>query len=661
MSVGGPAASRGIAFQHAEAVVACVQALESADIGFLRVEGIEDIVDFELCRGDGSRVRVCQAKTCQEPYTWAPGEIVSTIARWRELSNADDARFEFLTDGSAGRELANQLQPALRRAQKGTLTEDDRVYLVSKGLDANDPVLARVGIESRQPDADALLDRASLRLLRLIEIGGGDASTERADDLINALFRLVVLRAGNDDPDARLITREELSDVAGIDLVAVDSTRAWDDDAREAYSTRLQAHPPHPSLVMLETRELGRQPSALTLVSRQSAEASTQSQPQPATELLNTEAGAMLSGGPGSGKNTTLELLIPEALDRGLFPVLISVEGYEAGGLWPLVRESVERGVGHRLGPTAVQDVLSGEGAALLIDGAGELPPEARESLLADMQRVQRDYRQLRIIATSRDPARLRALGLASFVLQRLDPAQRRQIAQELLGDSVEPVVREVEERLGDVVANPLLFVMALSLADTGVQADTRAELFVRFVEGLAARPGGDQLSDLVIALLRDACFQLRSSDVYSADTWMWRRLLAAGLTRLAEARMFTAETMSADEALQRAQTGGLLRVFPGSGLVGLIHDLFCDFFAAEAARAEQSELPDLLPESLEETAVFLAERGSLTASQARAIAGNPVAAARCAAAEPPGGRSVRRRSDAAAGSACRPTGPRCC
>jgi hypothetical protein len=300
MSVGGPATSRGIAFQHAEAVVACVQALESAETGFLRVEGVEDIVDFELCRGDGSRIRVCQAKTRQEPYTWAPGEIVATIARWRELSSADDARFEFLTDGSAGKELANQLQPALRRAQKGTLTEDDCVYLISKGLDPNDLLLARVAIESRQPDADALLDRASFRLLRLIEIGGGGVSTQRSNDLINALFRLVVLRAGNRDPAERLITREELSEVAGIDLVAVDSTRAWDNDAREAYIARLLADPPHPWLVMLETRELARQPLALTLVSRESAEASTRSQPQPASELLNPETGACSVEGPGA-------------------------------------------------------------------------------------------------------------------------------------------------------------------------------------------------------------------------------------------------------------------------------------------------------------------------------------------------------------------------
>ena len=381
MSVGGPATSRGIAFQHAEAVLASVQALESGDIGLLRVEGVEDIVDFELCRGDGSRVRVCQAKTRQEPYTWAPGDMVAMIALWRELSNADDARFEFLTDGSAGPELANQLQPALRRAENGTLTDDDRAYLLSKGLDADDPVLARVAIESRQPDADALLDQASLRLLRLLEIGGRDASTAHADDLINVLFRLVVLRAGNADPDRRVITREELAEVVGIDLDAVDSTRAWDEGAREAYIASLLADPPHPSLVMLETRELRLQPSALTLVRRQAAEASAERQPQPATEILLPQTGAVLSGGPGSGKSTTLELLVPEAIGRELCPVIISVEGYEAGGLWPRVRESVERRIGHRLGPTVVQDVLGRERAALFVDGAGDLPPEAQESI----------------------------------------------------------------------------------------------------------------------------------------------------------------------------------------------------------------------------------------------------------------------------------------
>jgi hypothetical protein len=465
MTVGGTATSRGIAFQHAQAVVACVQALESADIEFLRVEGVEDIVDFELCRTDRTRLRVCQAKTRREPYTWSPGEIVSTIVRWQELPDADNARFEFLTDGSAGPELADRLQPALRRAQKGALTDDDVSYLRSKGLVPDDALLTRIAIESRQPDADALLDRASLRLLRLLEIGSSDASTARADGLIDALFRMVALRAGKGDADDRVITRAELSEVAGIALESIDSTRAWDDAARDAYIAALQAQPPHPSYVMLQAQEIASPPAALALVVRQTAELSSRPRPQPATELLDTQDGAVLSGGPGTGKSTTLELLVPAAIGLDLLPVLMSAEGYEAGGMVPLVRDAVERRLGYRLGPNAVSAILGAENVVLLVDGAGELQQEARESLLVDLQRIRREHRQLRVIATSRDPARLRALGLPSFVLQQLDGAQRRRIAEELLGVNSEPLVRNIEARLGDIVTNPLLFVMALSLA----------------------------------------------------------------------------------------------------------------------------------------------------------------------------------------------------
>ena len=399
----------------------------------------------------------------------------------------------------------------------------------------------------------------------------------------------------------------------------------------------LQAQPPPPSYVMLQAQELVSPPAALALVVRQTAEPSNLPQPQPATALLDSHDGAVLSGGPGTGKSTTLEILVPAAIGLGLFPVLISVEGYEAGGIAPLVRDAVERRLGYRLGPNSVSDILGADNVVLFVDGAGELQQEARESLLGDLQRIRRQHRQLRVVVTSRDPARLRALGLPSFVLQQLDAAQRRQIAQELLGANTDPLVRHIEARLGDVVTNPLLFVMALSLAKEGVYADTRAELFDRFTEGIAARGAGDQLTDIVMALIRAVSFQLRSDDTYVADPWTWRRLFAAGLAQLVERKLFAAHSISADEVLQRAHGGGLLRVIAGSGLVGLTHDLFCDFFAAEAVRTHQAELPDVLPESLEEAAVFLAERGSLTTAQARVVATSPVAAARCAAAEPPG------------------------
>jgi hypothetical protein len=634
LALGGVQLSRGIAFQHAEAVVACLHALESQDAALLRVEGTEDIVDFEVCDARDKRLRVCQAKTRQEPYTWAPSDIVATIARWRALSDADEARFEFLTDGTAGPELAERLQPALRRAQKAALTHEDREYLQSKRLDPDDPLLTRVVIESRQPDADALLDRAQLRLLRLLEISRTDASTTRANDLINELFRLVALRAGKADPDERVITRAELSEIVGAALDAIDSTRAWDETAQHTYKTKLQEEPPHPSFVMLEAQEAPSQPPAMALVIPQRPGESSPPRPLPSSELLSPFGGAVLGGGPGSGKSTTLELLVSEAVARNLCPVLVSVEGYEAGGLWTLVRDAVERRLGYRLGPTAVLDILNASGAVLLIDGAGELQQETRESLLSDLQQVRREHHELRVLATTRDPMRLRALGLPTFVLRRLDAAQRRQLAGVLIDGAVETVVRGIERRLGGVVENPLLFVMALSLAKNRVYPVTRADLFERFVEGLAARPGGEQLTDIVMALVRDACVQLRCDDAYAADAWTWRRMLTDGLVRLVEQGLFSSESISGEDALQRAHAGGLLRVLPGSGLVALMHDLFCDFFAAEAVRLGQMELPSVLPESLEEGAVFLAERDGLRPTQASAVVSNPVAAARCAAVE---------------------------
>ena len=69
--------------------------------------------------------------------------------------------------------------------------------------------------------------------------------------------------------------------------------------------------------------------------------------------------------------------------------------------------------------------------------------------------------------------------------------------------------------------------------------------------------------------------------------------------------------------------------------MLALTHDLFCDFFAAEAVRLRQRTLPEAVTEPMEEVAVLLAEQGELGPAEAKAVAANPVAATRCAAAEP--------------------------
>ena len=40
----------------------------------------------------------------------------------------------------------------------------------------------------------------------------------------------------------------------------------------------------------------------------------------------------------------------------------------------------------------------------------------------------------------------------------------------------------------------------------------------MRFVEGLAARPGGVAVNDVVVAIVREACLELRLQDSYASD-----------------------------------------------------------------------------------------------------------------------------------------------
>ena len=423
-----------------------------------------------------------------------------------------------------------------------------------------------------------------------------------------------------------------------MSLDVIERAQQWNSATEKAYQQALRNEPLHPSFVTLEAKSTSLQPDALAYVVRQAPRTSGPHVSVSAAGVLDEAAGAIISGPAGAGKSTTLELLVPAALDRGLLPALVSVEGYEASSLTRLVRETLERYLGCQLAPGATAAFLERDGATVLLDGAGELDAQAREAFIFDVQALLRLHVRLRVLTTSRDATRLRALNLPGFVLQGLNYTLRRKIAAELLAPTDGKLVSQVEQRLGSLVDNPLLFVMALGLAQQGVKARSRVELFDGFVDGLRARPGGSALSDTVVALLRDACFGLREDDSYASDRWTWQRLLATALKRLVAQGVVRSGSVSGDEALDGALSAGLLRVLPGSGVVALTHDLFCDFFASEAVRYGQRELPDVVGEPLEEPSVFLAERGDMPVERARRVVTNPVAAARCANAMPSNG-----------------------
>jgi hypothetical protein len=54
---------RGIGFQQALAVLSSLEILDEDDLAAIRVEGVEDIVDMEAFRADGSVAFAYQSKT----------------------------------------------------------------------------------------------------------------------------------------------------------------------------------------------------------------------------------------------------------------------------------------------------------------------------------------------------------------------------------------------------------------------------------------------------------------------------------------------------------------------------------------------------------------------------------------------------------------------
>jgi hypothetical protein len=65
------------------------------------------------------------------------------------------------------------------------------------------------------------------------------------------------------------------------------------------------------------------------------------------------------------------------------------------------------------------------------------------------------------------------------YSLVGLAPESRREIAASLVEDS-EQAVLDIEERLGNLADNPLLFTMALALRARGIGASNRAQLFLQ-------------------------------------------------------------------------------------------------------------------------------------------------------------------------------------
>jgi hypothetical protein len=615
---------RGISFQAAYAVGLALDVLEGKG-ETLVLEGTADVVDAAILGANRVPTLTVQAKTKMEPYSWAPGELSKVLNGWLATSPSQASRLDFVTDGSLGPEVVDYLRPALRRMAEGTLGPEDREYLKEKGLDPTKKALGRAAIKSRLPGGRELLEEATLRFLALHE-RVGQMQVEEARDVIFRLFSETVLGSGNLEPSSRELSRLRIAELVGIPIETIDRADPWSEEVEERYKDALKEMPLGPAWTLLDMLEAKR-PPALAFV--KVGTGNGKDTPVPALQLLDLGQHLSLIGAAGSGKTTTLAQIGALAIEHGSLPVSLRLPSYD-GRFEPAVARALERVLGAPVAPGVASALLGREDAVILIDGVTELVPDQRRALLEDVRRLASTGAQARFILAGRDAADLSPMTTTVYSLIGLTPESRREIAASLVEDSQQAVL-DIEEQIGNLSNNPLLFTMALALRARGIGASNRAQLFDGFLTGLEHREEGKRLDFAERACLEVACYELLAEGHYSAEEWWWIERFSAARQELIEEGTIAEDAPAAEELFLGVKRLGLLQAIPGSPEVGLLHDLFCDWLASGAISRGQRSLHDPVPRNHEEAAAFLAERGPLSDAQTLALAGSIVAASRVA------------------------------
>jgi hypothetical protein len=623
--VAGSDTFRGITFQAAYAVGLALDVLEGKG-EILVLEGSEDVVDAGILAADREPILTVQAKTKVEPHSWAPGELAGVLRSWLATGPPVTSRFEFASDGALGPGVVEHLRPALLRMREGILGPEDQAYLRKHNLDSANKALGRVTIKTRLPGGRELLEQATLRFLTLYE-RVGQMRVEEARDVIFRLFGETVLNSGERTAEGRELSRGQIAGLVGIPVKAIDAAEAWSEEVEARYREALKEAPPGPAWTLLNLLEAER-PAALALVKSEEGDGQGR-KPRSALDLLDLGQNLSLVGSAGSGKTTTLAQLRAAASERGLLPISLRLPSYD-GRLEQALARSLEAVLAAPLAPGVATSLLGREDVVITIDAVTELVPEQRRALLEDIARLEAGGAKARFIFAGRVAGAFSSIETRTYSLVGLQPDTRREIAASLIEDS-EDTVGDIEEHLGDLADNPLLFTMALALHEHGVRPSSRTEVFEGFLAGLEHREEGVHLSFVGRACLQMACHDLIGQGRYSAEEWWWVQRFSEARRELIDRGTVTDESPAAADLFEEARQVGLMQAIDGTPEIGLLHDLFCDWLAAGGIRGDHRVLPDPVPPSYEEVAVLLCEAGEMTEAQILAVAASITAASRVA------------------------------
>lgn len=603
--MGGVETVRGIGYQHAHAVLAALDVLADPDLSAIRVEGLHDVVDIEL-HDQAGHVRLgMQIKVRDASYTWGQGELISLFRRWAALDDAQDARFEFLTDGRLG-PTGEGVRQALTDAAAGDLNPIAKLM----DLQVSDPccaVFTRCKIRQEPAGVEPILAQAEREVLTFIDPEGVLADRDAAAaSVVDQLYRLLSVRAGCADPAERLVTSEELLAIVG-GTAAVPRADRWSPHLAGEYVEAV----PGPAVDVVVPRLM-----LLPVVG-------TEQQGSVDLYRLATEGRCNLLAGPtGSGKSTTAELVRARAGADGAVVVLLHAEAYVAARLTSLVAAGLSEVVGRDLPTSTGRQALADPEVTIVIDGVSEIPDPTREALAVELRPHTAGGIGARIVLVGRDQLVIAAAvsihaRIHRYLVESFDQDAQLALARTvLLGSRISPnnALREAQRALGDAARNPMLLSMALQQIDEGQSFGNRVSLYAGAVERMASRTATPNIS-VVCAALAVVFSGLLDEGRRYANLYEWRRRVAEACSRLAEVGV-PADPGVVAEASERC---GLINHVGFNSYLAPIHDSFADYLAGWALSEHLVELRRPLERSDEQRLLFAAETGGVDTGLASA------------------------------------------